>query len=342
MAFVHSIWNALLTGWIRIGTALFPRTIHPMIVHFPIALLYIAIFIQVVGYIFGYIRTPLFQRTGYWMLTLSLFSLVAAAMAGILAEQYVRWTPTTAAILSAHQRDAVITGVLALAAWVVRMFTRYPESEQGDKRTFFPRRRGRSTPLSDILLLGAVIMVSVTGSLGGSMVYNYGVGTPATLVKHLSSTPVGLSAAAPVGGIIVDKWLSYSAATKTVDIVLDAGVDDGYNFNGYANGAMKITVPLGWKVDVSFFNASTSYNHSAMVVPISQIKAQSNMTPAFAGASLPHPVQGLSPGAKGSFSFVAARAGHYGIACDVPGHMELGMWDAFNISATAPAPSIVL
>lgn len=40
---------------------------------------------------------------------------------------------------------------------------------------------GRSTIGLDLLLVGAVL-VSITGSLGGTMVYRYGVGTPPTLV----------------------------------------------------------------------------------------------------------------------------------------------------------------
>ncbi len=184
MGFVKGLWNGLLSAWIAIGTHLFPHTIHPMLVHFPIVLLYLALLVEIIQFATKNRRDRFFDRASFWILTLSLFALVATALAGILAEQYVQFTATTTAMLSAHQRDAVLTGVFALAAWVVRFVSKYPVREVKGREqgwSLFRTGRGRSSLLATILLLGAVIMVSITGSLGGSMVYHYGVGTPSTL-----------------------------------------------------------------------------------------------------------------------------------------------------------------
>lgn len=199
VSFLQGLWNGLLSGWIAIGTHLFPHTIHPMLVHFPIALLYLALLVEIIRFVTKSRGDRFFDRASFWILTLSLFALVATALAGILAEQYVRFTPTTSALLSAHQRDAVLTGVFALAAWVVRVIKKYPMREVKGREqgwSLFKTGRGKSSLLSTLLLLGAVIMVSITGSLGGSMVYHYGVGTPSTLKPQYAAA---LSAKYPQG-----------------------------------------------------------------------------------------------------------------------------------------------
>ena len=341
MGWLQTVWSSVLSTWIRVGTALFPRTLHPEIVHFPIVLLYLALFIQVVGHVTGSVRQSFVQRSGFWVLTLALPALAAAAAAGVLAEQYVRWTPQTAPLLYAHQRDAAITGVLALAAWTVRILTRGRASV--NRRGALGRPvRGRSSLLSDLLLAGAVAMVTATGSLGGAMVYQYGVGTPMTLTAVRTNTRGVPSAAGSASSVRVDHWLAYSPSKRTVYLLLRAGLQDGYDFNGYANGAMTVTVPLHWTIAVSVVNASSYLNHSAVIVPLSEIATQNNLAPAFPGASLPDPVAGISPGASAHFSFAAARTGRYAVTCGVPGHAALGMWDHFNVSGTARTPAIAL
>lgn len=144
-----------------------------MVVHFPIALLFLTAIVDLLGYL-NDDRDHFFARASFWLLTASLFALVGAAIAGVVSEQSVKFTPTTAAILSAHQHDAVFTGLLASAAWIVRLLGRYSKNHPG--WSVLGTRRGRPGLLATLLTIGAVIMVSITGSLGGSMVYNHGVG----------------------------------------------------------------------------------------------------------------------------------------------------------------------
>jgi hypothetical protein len=50
------------------------------------------------------------------------------------------------------------------------------------------------------------------------------------------------------------KWLVVHAARKTVKLTLISAynnVNNGYNFDGYANGTMVVTIPVGWTVHVT-------------------------------------------------------------------------------------------
>lgn len=153
-----------------------PATIHPMVVHFPIALLYVTLLAEVVS-LTPWDRERVFARAGFWALTLSLFAIVAAGASGVISEHSARFTPQSGALLGAHQRDAVLTGVFALLAWCVRVLSLYPKSPSGGRGGIAGTGRGRPTAFSALLVLAAVVMISITGSLGGTMVYQYGTGT---------------------------------------------------------------------------------------------------------------------------------------------------------------------
>jgi cytochrome b561 len=89
--------------------------------------------------------------------------------------------------LGTHQRDAVFTGVLVLAALVVRWVTRFPASASGGGRgqsqawSVARTGRGHTSIVATLLLACAVAMITETASIGGTMVYQYGVG-----IHHVS------------------------------------------------------------------------------------------------------------------------------------------------------------
>ncbi|MBE3557508.1 MAG: PQQ-binding-like beta-propeller repeat protein [Firmicutes bacterium] len=139
-------------------------------------------------------------------------------------------------------------------------------------------------------------------------------------------------------------WIALGANSKTVDVLLIGsynGVASGMNFDGYANGDMKITVPEGWTVNVLFKNASPQMPHSAMIAPENAKGKVQGVQPAFPNATTPDPVSGLAPnGAPQSFTFKADKAGTYLIWCAIPGHGTAGMWDTLVVDPSAKAPSI--
>lgn len=165
---------------------LFPPTIHPMIVHFPIALGFLVGLFEIF-YLVS--RQTFLAKTTFMLLTLTLISLVAAALAGVISASDVVTTKTTAQMLSIHKRDAVITGLIFSAAWLWQI--------SGIKRPNF----GLSWPHLGAVILG-MIALAITASIGGSMVYNHGLGVaqaPA-LTGHTTSrrpTASGQTNAAP-------------------------------------------------------------------------------------------------------------------------------------------------
>lgn len=143
-----------------------------------------------------------------------------------------------------------------------------------------------------------------------------------------SPSPSASPSATP-STVVLDKWLTYDSATKTATLKLEAGIigiNNSMNFDGYSKGALDVTVPTGWTVVVNFSNVD-SVNHSAAVVP------PTGTTLVFPGASVPNPTVGLPPGSHATFSFVAATAGNYRMACLMPGHEALGMWATLDVTS---------
>ncbi len=116
-------------------------------------------------------------------------------------------------------------------------------------------------------------------------------------------------------------------------------VNYGMNFNGFAKGGARYTIPQGWTVSVSFTNNSP-VPHSAIVVDKPIVKKLQMGEPAFKGASTPYPVRGTTGKGGVAFQFVADEAGEFAIACGFPSHSANGHWVAFDVSTTATAPSL--
>lgn len=133
-----------------------------------------------------------------------------------------------------------------------------------------------------------------------------------------------------------------TASPKTVELALVAGrtaSNGSLNFNGYAMGALTVTVPVGWKVVVQYVNGS-ALRHSLAVIPYTGTQPASSPPPAFPGASTKDPVDGIGVGKQETVTFVAGKAGTYEFLCGVLGHAQAGMWDYLVVSPTAKAPSV--
>jgi sulfocyanin len=147
-----------------------------------------------------------------------------------------------------------------------------------------------------------------------------------------SQVSPGFQVSAPVpsaSGGQPGQYLTTDAASKTVTLRLVAAQSNalgGFNFDGFGNGQLKVSVPAGWKVTVECSNMG-AVPHSCAIV-----HGASDTTPAFPGAASPNPTVGLTKGEKATFSFTPDRPGGYRIACLVPGHEESGMWDTFTVS----------
>ncbi len=146
----------------------------------------------------------------------------------------------------------------------------------------------------------------------------------------------------PVSSAGPSHWLQVDAGQKAVAVKLFAGEHNGMNFNGYGSGRMTVTVPAGWRVAVRFINRDEAQAHSAMIVPFKEHTAMNIPVTAvtFPRASTPDPTEGTQYGLSQTFRFTATKIGHYALACGVPGHAAMGMWDNFVVSGTATTPSV--
>jgi hypothetical protein len=146
-----------------------------------------------------------------------------------------------------------------------------------------------------------------------------------------------------IEGVTEADFLKLGDKPKTVKLTVVATftqANHGMNFNGYSHGKAVYTIPKGWTVDVTFINPSP-VPHSLIVVDRDMVKKVQMGAPAFDGASVPNPTQGMSL-KKTAFSFMAGEAGDYALACGFPTHALSGHWLAFNIRDDAIAPTLKL
>ncbi len=161
--------------------------------------------------------------------------------------------------------------------------------------------------------------------------------------------PGGSAASGGVGGKMTayqgpDNIMTADAANKTVTFNLigaEGNEAGGFNFNGFAKGAMALQVPTGWKVHLTL-RVDSDTPHSALVVPWGQRQA-STFTPAFPDSASPDYKSGIAKGAPPQeFTFTADKAGRYALVCGVPAHDTAGMWDEFDVVDNAAAPQVLV
>ncbi len=177
-------------------------------------------------------------------------------------------------------------------------------------------------------LATAALGLAACGGSSSSTPGGYYTATPAPGARP--------SAAASPGASGTSQYLSTDAAARSVTIDLIAsksGAGNTFNFNGYTDGKMTVSVPVGWKVTVNCRNQG-SIPHSCSIV-----SGANSTTPVFPGATSPNPTSGVPPGGTQTFSFTPDRTGTFRIACLVPGHEDAGMWDTFQVTASG-TPSI--
>ncbi|WAH36907.1 DUF2231 domain-containing protein [Alicyclobacillus dauci] len=140
---------------------LFPRTIHPMVVHFTIAVNFLTSFVGIIGLFRR--NDKMFSRGFFYLLILSILSTIAAGVAGAISEYYIAHIPgAVQPMLHDHKRDGELTGVFLVLSFVAQFF--------------FGKRTAKVSVIAFVLCVISTVLVSVAGHLGGSMVYNSGLG----------------------------------------------------------------------------------------------------------------------------------------------------------------------
>ena len=132
---------------------------HPMIVHFPIALIITGLFAEIV-FLF-YKKETALSKTGFYLLLIGTLSALAAFTTGHMFT--VKPTQGEMAdIFTQHQTAAFVAILLMILASGFRIYLRAHKHEKSSLKWL----------ASCLYLLGAAA-VCYTGFLGGTMVYSY-------------------------------------------------------------------------------------------------------------------------------------------------------------------------
>ena len=141
----------------------------------------------------------------------------------------------------------------------------------------------------------------------------------------LSGLGIGVAAAQQVD----PSWLTVNAPQKRVTVELIAGLqasDSGFDFNGFRNGGLTLTVPRDWRVVLHFRNNDAKQPHSAEVIWEVQPVPAGPTRPAFTRSFTPRLAVGTAPQGRDSASFVADARGNLIMYCPVQGHGTHGQW----------------
>lgn len=125
-------------------------------------------------------------------------------------------------------------------------------------------------------------------------------------------------------------YIHSDPATRAVVITLIAAYPAGdyqFNYDGYGNGTLVISIPVGWQVTVQCENRGTVPNSCAVV------RGRDDVRPVEQGWSTPDPTRGLDPGRSATFVFSPSKSGSYRIASLVGGNEASGMWADLEVTA---------
>ncbi len=169
--------------------------LHPIIVHFPIALLFTSVALDFAAVI---LRRASLVEGATWTLVLGTPGALAALASGWLSEKDVN-AALAGDLLHLHKVCAVLASVVfgalfllrlawqspRLLGWLCTVFpqTKLLASAQARVQSLLPLAYAKSLPRSVVtayLLLSVVgvVLLGLTGYLGGAMVYDRGVGLP--------------------------------------------------------------------------------------------------------------------------------------------------------------------
>lgn len=134
--------------------------LHPLTVHFPIALLFTSVFFDLLGILTG---KKHFSQTGWWLLILGLVGGAVAAGFGMWTEEQVEASGVPEGAVDRHEAFALTTLAVFAALAVVRW-----------------RMRARWSPRDRVIYLivamVGLLLLGITGFYGGELVYRYGAG----------------------------------------------------------------------------------------------------------------------------------------------------------------------
>lgn len=152
-------------------------TLHPMLVHFPIALIIAAFAFDLAALV---TRRPSFSSAALYTSALATLGAVAAYMSGEPAEEAAERIPGIEAVLERHEDLGKLLMFAAIALLAIRLVIVW--------RRWHEQVAARAVTAA--LSLGLVFLVGVTGFYGGKLVYEHGAGV-APVMRELPAEPSG-------------------------------------------------------------------------------------------------------------------------------------------------------
>jgi uncharacterized membrane protein len=134
--------------------------IHPMIVHFPIAIIIFGFIVELVSHIFR--KDIWLRKVSLYFMIMGALSSIAAVLSGGLFNDESKFRGAIVLVKEQHQLFGNITMILIIAACLFRLYLVFDDREDSWLKWI----------VAFIYLL-AVAAVCLTGLYGGTMVYNY-------------------------------------------------------------------------------------------------------------------------------------------------------------------------
>ncbi|MDD9146986.1 MULTISPECIES: DUF2231 domain-containing protein [unclassified Sporolactobacillus] len=136
---------------------MFGSPLHPLLVHFPIALLLLATVTQIIAVIW---KKDFFDKAALYLLVVGFLSGIVASLSGDGAEQFAstHWGNGYLSVVRIHKIYAAVTMLLFAAALGARILLHFIKS-----RIFMPL-------VLAFCILGSITL-ALTGHYGGQMVY---------------------------------------------------------------------------------------------------------------------------------------------------------------------------
>jgi len=129
-----------------------------MIVHFPIALIYVGFMCELVYLFFR--KEPLLSEAGFWLFSLGAIAVAAAYASGALLTKELYGA--AGAVQASHELFAEITTISALIGAAFKIYLK-TEKKEGSNLKW----------VAFAIYLFTAVTVSITGYYGGVLVYDY-------------------------------------------------------------------------------------------------------------------------------------------------------------------------
>lgn len=150
-----------------------PTHIHPMIVHFPIALIIVGFLADLIGAIW---KKEFFSKVGFYLLILGTVGVVAAYFSGNFAGGGITEAGPLKHALETHEEAAELSLWLMLGVAVIRIGL-----------VLFKKYSGTLQWLAVMLFFLGVLSIARTGFYGGELVFKHAAGVQFNIGAGLDS-----------------------------------------------------------------------------------------------------------------------------------------------------------